>query len=290
MRLSHKATYIFLKFLSNCLRISPQWIQKIFSTSLFVILYYLVPIRKERVLKNLQLAFPDKPSDWYKKTAKRSYRFFIINFIQFFAFPKSYLRSNIKIKGEKLLIDTLKGGNGVIFVSGHFGAWEILAAWLGSHKYPVSAVATKQRNLGADRFFLELRSHFGMKHIYRKSSLDNMYNILNNGRILALVSDQDARKSGVFIEFFNMKTSTPKGAAQFHLKNGAPIIFTICYQDKPNSYTIEFEPIAIGSNATIESITQSYTSVLENFIRRYPEQYFWFHRRWKTQESNNQNS
>ncbi len=290
MRLSHKVTYLFLKFLSNCLRISPKWIKNIFSTFLFLILYYLVPIRKKQVFMNLQLAFPDKSANWYKNSAKRSYKFFINNFIQFFAFPKSYLRNNITIKGEKLLIDTLKDGNGVIFVSGHFGAWEILAAWLGYHKYPVSAVATKQRNLGADRFFLELRSYFGMKHIYRKSSLDNMYNILKKGRILALVSDQDARKSGVFVEFFNMKASTPKGAAQFNLKNGAPIIFTICYQDKPNSYTIEFEPIAIGSKATIQSITQSYTSILEKFIRRYPEQYFWFHRRWKTQESNNQNS
>ncbi len=259
------------------------------SNILYMILYYLVPIRKKQVFKNLNLAFQDKSSAWYLKTAKSSYKFFINNFVQFFAFPKSFFKSTITIKGQNLLNDILSEGKGIIFVSGHFGAWEILGAWLGYNKYPVSAVAVKQKNRGSNNFFIELRSRFGMKHIYRKSSLDNMYNVLEHGEILALVSDQDARKRGVFVSYFNRKTSTPKGAARFHLENGAPIIFTICYQNKPNDYTIEFHPLKIASDATIESITQSYTSLLEEYVRRYPEQYFWFHRRWKTKPSTKNN-
>ncbi len=289
MKLSHKITYIFLKILSFCLRISPQWIRNLLSNILYMILYYLVTIRKKQVFKNLNLAFQDKSSAWYLKTAKDSYKFFINNFVQFFAFPKSFLKSTITVNGQNLLNDTLKEGNGIVFVSGHFGAWEILGAWLGYNKYPVSAVAVKQKNRGSNKFFIELRSRFGMKHIYRKSSLDNMYNVLEHGKILALVSDQDARKRGVFVSYFNRKTSTPKGAARFHLENGAPIIFTICYQNKPNDYTIEFHPLKIASDATIESITQSYTSLLEEYVRQYPEQYFWFHRRWKTKPSTKNN-
>lgn len=289
MKLSHKTTYIFLRILSFCLRISPQWIRNILSKILYILLYYLIPIRKKLVLKNLNLAFPVEPLDWHIKTAKDSYKFFINNFVQFLAFPKSFSKSTIKVKGQKLLNDTLSEGKGIIFVSGHFGAWEILGAWLGYNKYPVSAVATKQVNRGADKFFLELRSHLGMKHIYRKSSLYNMYNILECGDILALVSDQDTKKRGVFVKFFNQQTSTPKGAARFHLENGAPIIFTICYQNKPNDYTIEFHPIKIAPDATTKSITQTYTSLLEKYIRQYPEQYFWFHRRWKTKPSTKNN-
>ncbi len=282
MKLSYKITYIFLKTLSLCLRISPKWIRNLLSNILYMLLYYLIPIRKKQVLKNLNIAFPDKSSTWHLKTVKDSYKFFINNFVQFFAFPTSFLKSTITVKGQKLLNDTLKEGTGIIFVSGHFGAWEILGEWLSYNKYPVSAVTTKQRNRGADKFFVELRGNFGMKHIYRKSSLDNMYNILKLGEILALVSDQDARNRGVFVNYFNRKTSTPKGAARFHLENGAPIIFTICYQNKPNDYTIEFHPIKTAPDATVELITQSYTSLLEEYVRRYPEQYFWFHRRWKT--------
>ena len=282
MKLSHKITYIFLKALSFCLRIAPEWAKNLFLNILYIVFYNLIPIRKKQVFDNLKLAFPDKSLSWYLKTAKYSYKFFISNFVQFLAFPKSFLKSTITIKGQDLLNTTLDENRGIIFVSGHFGAWEILAAWLGHNNYPISAVATKQGNRGADRFFIELRSHFGMKHIYRKSSLDNMYNVLERGEILALVSDQDAKKRGVFVQYFGQQTSTPKGAARFHLENGAPIIFTICYQNKPNDYTIEFHPIKFVADATIESITQSYTSLLEEHIRRFPEQYFWWHRRWKT--------
>lgn len=289
MKLSYKITYIFLKTLSFCLRISPHWIRNLASTILYMILYYLIPIRKKEVFKNLNFAFHGKSSAWYIKTAKESYKFFINNFVQFFAFPTSFLKSTISVKGHKLLNNTLKEGKGIIFVSGHFGAWEILGAWSGYNNYPVTAVTTKQRNRGADKFFVELRSNFGMKQIYRKTSLDNMYNVLERGDILALVSDQDARKRGVFVNYFNRRTSTPKGAARFHLENGAPIIFTLCYQNKPNNYTIEFHPVKIASDATIESITQSYTSLLEEYVRRYPEQYFWFHRRWKTKPSTKDN-
>jgi len=289
MKLSHKITYIFLKTFSFCLRISPQWIKNQFSNILYIILYYLVPIRKKQVFKNLDLAFPNKSSAWYIKTAKGSYKFFINNFVQFLAFPKSFLKSTITVKGRNLLDRTLDGKKGIIFVSGHVGVWEILGAWLVYNNYPISVVATKQNNRGSDKFFLELRSHFGVKHIYRKSSLDNMYGVLNRGEILGLVSDQDAKNRGVFVKYFNQQTSTPKGAARFHLESTAPIIFTICYQNKPNNYTIEFHPVKITPDATIESITQTYTSILEKYIRQFPEQYFWFHRRWKTKPVAKQN-
>ena len=149
MKLSHKITYIFFKTLSFCLRISPQWIKTLLSNILYIILYYLVPIRKKQVFKNLNLAFHDKSFAWYFKTGKDSYKFFINNFIQFFAFPKSYLKSTITVKGQNLLYNTLKDGKGIIFVSGHFGAWEILGAWLGYNKYPVTAVAVRQKNRGS---------------------------------------------------------------------------------------------------------------------------------------------
>jgi KDO2-lipid IV(A) lauroyltransferase len=207
-------------------------------------------------------------------------------FIQLFGFPKTFNDLKINVKNRNILDAALKLNKGVVFVSGHFGAWEILSAWLSSNGYPITAVAAKQKNRGSNQFFIEHRGQFGMKHVYRRSSLDNMYEILEKNKILALVSDQDARKRGVFINFFNKKASTPKGAARFHLNYGSPIIFTLCYLDNTGKHTIDFIPINIHKNDTIEIITQKYTSILEAFIRKYPEQYFWFHRRWKTQPPN----
>jgi len=249
-------------------------------------MFYLIPIRKDQYINNLKIAFPNKSDDWYKNLAKKGYSFFMDRFVQFFAFPNSFNKIKVNVKNKHILDDTLKLKKGIVFVSGHFGAWEILSAWLSSEAYPISAVAAKQKNRGSNQYFIEHRGQFGMKHIYRRTSLDNMYDILNNNDILALVSDQDARKRGVFVNFFNRSASTPKGAARFHLNCGSPIIFTLCYLDSSGKHTIDFISVNIEKNDSIETITQNYTSILEKFIRKYPEQYFWFHRRWKTQPPN----
>ena len=280
--MSDKLTYKFLKLISGVIKHSPQWLKKCYIKGLYLILFYIFPIRKKMMATNLKNAFPDKSSDWLLNTIKNCYKFFISQLIQFFAFPKSFSNANINLIGEDLVGSVETNKSGTIFVSGHFGAWEMLAAWFGHNKFPITAVAAKQKNRGSNNFFIEHRSIFGMKHIYRRSSLVNMYKVLKDNEILALVSDQDAKRRGVFVDFFGRKTSTPKGTARFHIETGAPIIFTVCYQTSPNHYTIEFIPIEPTLNASIEQITQQYTSILEGFIRKYPEQYFWFHRRWKT--------
>jgi len=109
-----------------------------------------------------------------------------------------------------------------------------------------------------------------------------MYDLLNNSSILALVSDQDAKHTGVFVDFFKTPSSTTKGAAKFHINTGAPMVFASCVKTHYNKYHVSFESIPNGND--IVGITQSFTTVLENNIRKYPEQYFWFHRRWKTKK------
>ena len=108
-----------------------------------------------------------------------------------------------------------------------------------------------------------------------------MYDVLAQNRILGLVSDQDAKQRGVFVDFFGVPASTPKGAALFHLKSQAPIMLGACVQTGFQRYRIELVPV-IASNQNVKDITQAYTTLLEKFIRQFPEQYFWFHRRWKT--------
>ena len=282
VKLSHKITYYLWQALAYLIRISPVFIRKIFSRILYLLMYYIIPLRKSVYFQNLQIAFPDHNQIWYSNLAKQGYKFFMERFIEFFTFPKSFNSSNIKIQGQEKLEGAFKKGRGVIFISGHFGAWELLSAWVSSNGYPVTAVAAKQKNRGSDRFFIEHRGQFGMKHVYRRSSIDDMYSILERNEAVALVSDQDARKRGVFVDFFGKKASTPKGTAKFFLKTGVPLIFTLCYKVGHNNFVLEFVPVEPEADATVESITQKYTYILESFIKKYPEQYFWFHRRWKT--------
>jgi KDO2-lipid IV(A) lauroyltransferase len=108
-----------------------------------------------------------------------------------------------------------------------------------------------------------------------------MYDVLSQNGILGLVSDQDAKKSGVFVNFFGKKASTSKGAALFHINNKSPIIIALCNKNSFKNYKINFIPIDT-SKKSVQEITQTYTTILEQNIIKSPEQYFWFHRRWKT--------
>ena len=276
-------TYSALSVLSSILKILSVRKLHILSQNIASILFNYFPKRKNTALKNLKIAFPDKSDEWINTTLKKCYSFFTYNFLQFLAFPFDPNSIEIEVVGKKYLNNAINENSGTVLVSAHFGSWEILGYWFGINNYPLVGIAQKQKNKGANLFFEEKRQLSGTKQVYRKSSMDSLYEILNANKILGLVSDQDARGKGVFVDFFNKPASTHKGAALFHLNTNASLIFGICVQKDIEKYRVEFIPINPKKKST-EDITQLYTTIIEQSIKKYPEQYFWFHNRWKTKK------
>ena len=276
-------TYGALSVLSSILKILSVRKLHILSQNIASILFNYIPKRKNTALKNLKIAFPDKSDEWINTTLKKCYSFFTYNFLQFLAFPFDPNSIEIEVVGKKYLNNAINENSGTVLVSAHFGSWEILGYWFGINNYPLVGIAQKQKNKGANLFFEEKRQLSGTKQVYRKSSMDSLYEILNANKILGLVSDQDARGKGVFVDFFNKPASTHKGAALFHLNTNASLIFGICVQKDIEKYRVEFIPIN-PKKKSIEDITQLYTTIIEQSIKKYPEQYFWFHNRWKTKK------
>ena len=276
-------TYSALSVLSSILKILSVRKLHILSQNIASILFNYIPKRKNTALKNLKIAFPDKSDEWINTTLKKCYSFFTYNFLQFLAFPFDPNSIEIEVVGKKYLNNAINENSGTVLVSAHFGSWEILGYWFGINNYPLVGIAQKQKNKGANLFFEEKRQLSGTKQVYRKSSMDSLYEILNANKILGLVSDQDARGKGVFVDFFNKPASTHKGAALFHLNTNASLIFGICVQKNIGKYRVEFIPINPKKKST-EDITQLYTTIIEQSIKKYPEQYFWFHNRWKTKQ------
>ena len=276
-------TYRALSVLSSILKILSVRKLHILSQNIASILFNYIPKRKNTALKNLKIAFPDKSDEWINTTLKKCYSFFTYNFLQFLAFPFNPNSIEIEVVGKKYLNNAINENSGTVLVSAHFGSWEILGYWFGINNYPLVGIAQKQKNKGANLFFEEKRQLSGTKQVYRKSSMDSLYEILDANKILGLVSDQDARGKGVFVDFFNKPASTHKGAALFHLNTNASLIFGICVQKDIEKYRVEFIPINPKKKST-KDITQLYTTIIEQSIKKYPEQYFWFHNRWKTKK------
>ena len=276
-------TYYALRVLSRILKIFSIKKLNIIRENLASIFFNYIPKRKKTALKNLKIAFPDESDEWINTTLKKCYNFFIFNFLQFLAFPFDPNSIEIEVVGEKHLKNAINQKKGTVLVSAHFGSWEILGHWFGKNSYPLVGIAQKQKNKGANLFFEEKRQLSGIKQVYRKSSMDSLYDVLNANEILGLVSDQDAKRKGVFVDFFDKPASTHKGAALFHLNTDASLIYGICVQENMGKYRVEFIPIN-PTKKSVEDITQLYTTIIEQSIKKYPEQYFWFHNRWKTKK------
>ena len=282
MNYKEKFTYQFLQSLSRHLNNIDQRRRFFYVNVLAGFIYKFIPIRKKVALKNIKIAFPKQNLKWAKKVLKGSYRIVIKNFIDFLSIPAIVEESNFKIKNLKILEDALNKNKGVILVTGHFGLWEKWGAWLGKNGYQTCGIIQKQSNKGSDLFFREKRESYGMNQIYKRSPLNKAYEVLKENKILILASDQDAKHKGVIVNFFENETSVPKGAALFHLKTKAPIIFSVGTLDAEGKMTIIFESLNIGDNPTVESITQEYTKMLEIKILNHPDHYFWFHKKWKS--------
>ena len=284
MTRKHRLTYTALTLISDWLSKRDPAIQYWYADKLAQLFYNHLVIRQKEARKNIAIAFPRYSQARRELILKNSYIFFIRNTMQFLSFPKGFQNAHITVNGKEYLDKALTKKKGVILVTGHFGVWEIMLAWFGLNQYSMLVVGQKQKNSGADTFVNQLREDTGIKMIPRKSSLEFMYEALARNNILTLASDQDAKKRGIFVKFFNLPASTPKGAGRFHLEYGSPLIFVTCHLERPNNHVLDILPIPTDSNSNIASITQSFTLMLENIITAYPEQYFWFHRRWKTKQ------
>jgi len=282
MNFKDQLTYILLKLISKKSRNISEIDRRKLAIKLAAFVYNFVPIRKKEAFKNIKTAFPEMNHHWINKQLKGSYQIVINNFIDFLSLPNSYQKIKYKIENQDIFDKAIKKEKGLILLTAHFGLWEKWGAWFGMNNYPIWGVIQKQANKGADLFFKEIRESYGMNHIYRKSSINKIYELIKKKKIVILASDQDARKNGVRVNFFNKPTYTPKGAAKFHIKTDVPMVFSVSYMEPDGTIVISFSEIKIKSNLSVENISQIYTNKLEKIIKRYPDHYFWFHRKWKS--------
>ena len=238
MNAREKFTYYFLHFLSRYLNKISDRKREWYANKLAAFAYKYLPIRKNEAYKNIKLAFPNQNHQWLMKVLKGSYKTAVQNFIDFLAVSTTVHTTVFTIKNKNVLDEALDKNKGVLLITGHFGLWEKWGAWLGKNKYPLWGIIQRQANRGSDLFFKEIRESYGMSHIYKTSSVDQSYKILKQNQILILASDQDAKDKGVIVNFFNHKTSVPKGAALFHLKTGAALIFSVSTKNTDGSMTI----------------------------------------------------
>ena len=189
------------------------------------------------------------------------------------------------IDGMEHLARAQSLGRGVILLTGHFGNFELAAAAL-ARTHPVDFVVKPLSNPDLERWIAAEREAAGVGQVPIGPGMRAAFVALKRERWLALLADQDARRHGVFVPFFGRLASTPVGPAALALRTGAPIVmgFVRRLEDGRHHLTIE-PPLEIADQESPDAelrLTALHTARLESWVRRYPAQWFWLHRRWKT--------
>ena len=269
-----------------------SWALKL-ADSLAPALAFLFPVRKSVVLRNLNTAFPDLNAKKRKKLLSEIYRNFfllIIEFIHFRNKDSQDATSQIaEIEGAEYFEQVGAGGKPFLAITAHIGNWELMGAWFAARGVPLSVLAKPIHNPHVDKMINKMRKQRGMEVIStRGEPIREVLAALKRGRCVAFLADQDARKAGIFVDFFGKPASTFTGPALFAIRSGLPILPAFDIRTGLATHKVVFLPPIYPPSkeedreSAIQKLTQIHTRILEDIIRQYPEQYFWFHRRWKS--------
>ena len=195
--------------------------------------------------------------------------------------------ARVDLEGADHVAAALAGGRGAIVAAGHFGNWEIGGAGCAAHGLPVTFVVQPLRNARVDARLEALRRGAGIDTVSRGMALRRVRAALAANRLVFIMCDQDARRAGIFVPFFGIPASTPRGAAQMALRFRAPMLTAFAGRKPDGRVCVEFgapleAPAGVSEESAVEAMLRGFNARLEAAVRGAPEQYWWAHRRWKT--------
>ncbi len=288
--MKNRIEYILFIFFSRCFKFFGLTLSRKFASILAFTFFYLIPIRKKVVLKNLHIAFPENDIVTNKKLAYKIYLSFAITLVEILYLPymsKNDIAFAVECSNPELIIEKYKEGKGVILLSSHFGNWEFIAISVAIQlQLPFSVIVKPQRNPLVNDWLNKVRTKWNNEVVTLGVSIRNVFAVLMKKEIVAMVADQRGPEESIKLDFFGRKTSVYTGPAVLSLKMNTPLIIGIAVRQPDFRYKIVLEEISRDNlpenyEEKIIELSKRMIEYLESYIRKYPEQWFWMHRRWK---------
>jgi len=277
------------------LGVLPRSVARSFAVAVMRCFYLLLTRLRKTAEINLRIAFPD----WNEAQRKAAIRGMLRNLgwmaAEFARFPK-YTRRNIQrvvvLEGHENFLEGQRRGKGVLYLTGHIGAWELSSFAHALYGYPLHYMARPIENRRIDALVHRYRCLSGNQPIFKNESARATLKVLKEAGTIGILADQNTMpQEAVFVDFFGKEASTTTGIARLALHTDAAVVPGYAIWDEDlGKYRLCFEPpvelIRTGDpERDILENTQSFTKVLEDIIRKYPEQWVWVHGRWNTRPS-----
>lgn len=258
-----------------------------------IIAKFLMKLSNKRysiTLDNILKAFPELSESDCKQICRESYENLGITLVELLALPsmgRKDIEKYVKFDNMELIREVYQRGKGLLFISAHFGNWELTGYALGLLSgVPLSIIVKGQKNKILDKYLNKYRSLAGNKMIPMGQAARAIIKILKEKEGVAMLVDQSANeKKDIFIDFFSRPASTYEAPATLALKYKCPLIIGFPFRQKDNTYLVHIEEIDYSdldnSQESIIELSRRHVQILEETIRSKPGHWAWQHRKWK---------
>jgi KDO2-lipid IV(A) lauroyltransferase len=256
--------------------------------------YVCDPVHRRVGMRNLGIAFPDKPLRERRRILRRSFMNLGRVAAEVAHFPRlgperlaTMVRFADEARWRREVIEGRRSGG--LILSGHFGNWELLVFAHGMRGHPAYMVHRAIGNPLVDRWLNALRARAGTSLVRKSTAARDVLRALRERGLLVMPFDQNStRGQGVFVDFFGLAASTNSGLARIALRTGEPVVpVFIVRQGGSARHVVEMLPFMYveptgNAEEDVRRATRRFNEVFEEMIRKHPEQWLWMHKRWKT--------
>ena len=287
-KLEYAAAWPFIKILGTL----PRPLSRAFAIAISRLVYLLHFRLRQVGMRNLAMVFPEKSVAERKRILRGEFTSLGRQLAELCQFPR-YTPENVDrvvvYDGLENYEQAFARGKGVLFLTAHFGGWELSAFAHSLHGHWVNIVMRPMDNQYLDHMLQSYRTMHGNKVVPKDDFVRGLLAAMKAGETVGILMDTNMTPpQGVFVDFFGIKACTASGLARIAMRTDAAVVpgFTI-WDESLGKYRLRFDPalelIRTGDlEADIVANTQMFTKVIEDYVRKYPEQWLWVHRRWKT--------
>ena len=241
---------------------------------------------------NLRLAFPQKTATERRQILRKLYRnlgWLLAEFCQMPGYTAQEAQSFIRYEGLEHYLAARDQGKGVLILTGHLGAWELSSFYHSLMGYPMSIVIRRLDNPLVDNLVNHIRCLHGNQVLHKDDFARGLLGSMRRGETVGILMDTNMTPpQGAFVDFFGHPACTGSGMARVAMKTGAKVLpGFLLWEEATQQYVLRFGapltlPTSENGEADVLAHTALFTKVIEDYIRQYPDQWLWVHRRWKT--------
>jgi KDO2-lipid IV(A) lauroyltransferase len=287
--MKHRLEYLIVRLLITVVRFMPGVLVRACGTVLGLTFYFVDRAHRRIAERNLATAFPARPEAERRAIARAAFAHFgrlLFELLQFATLSPDEMRARVEVDGEDRSRLAYAQGKGVLFVTGHFGFWELQAMVHAVQVEPVTILARALDNPYLNGLLEDIRQRTGNTVVYRRGTIRRVMRTLHAGHGVAVLIDQHiVTRDAIYVDFFERPAATTSAVAALALRTGAPVVPVFALPLGGGRYRMIYEhpvePPRADSAEAIREFTQRCTDVLEMYVRRHPELWLWMHRRWR---------